>query len=315
MASPVLADDEDLMDLLDDEDYFEEEVLEENPDDPLEPLNRFFFGFNDKLYYWVSKPVAKVYSVILPEDLRICVDNGFHNLAMPVRLFNNVLQGKFMNGLVEVERFLINSTVGVVGLADPAATDFGLPRFDEDFGQTLGRYGMGQGPYLCLPLLGPSTVRDGSGLIVDYFVSPLRYALRNNFSTGLALLAWDVENAVSLHGEDYESLSEQAFDPYVAFRDFYLQHREALVEDHLEKGEQEQSQMVSEADCQGMGLSARAFNLAEARKQMACAEQRGQNVRLVHGRHGNRRHFAVVSQPGEMPRQAITKNIDDLPLD
>lgn len=120
--------------------------------DPLEPMNRVFFEFNDKLYFWVLKPVNTVYTAILPLDVRFCIGNFFTNLAAPIRLLNNLLQGKFSDAGIVLSRFLINSTLGVAGLGDPALVDFGLEPKPEDFGQTLGIWGLGKesisaGPY------------------------------------------------------------------------------------------------------------------------------------------------------------------------
>lgn len=278
-----------LDDLLDDDNYLQDEI---EVNDPLEPINRFFFAFNDKMYYWLIRPVSKAYSVVVPEDLRYGIDNSFHNLGMPVRLVNNLLQGKFKAGGLEVGRFLINTTVGVAGLADPAADEFGLVTADEDFGQTLGAFGVGEGWYLCLPLLGPSTVRDGVGLAGDYLVSPLRYLLRNEDTVwGMGLWGWKVENSISIHGPDYDDLHDQAFDPYVSFRDFYLQHRRALVADELLASDGTQGGKI---DCVDRLKGQRPFNLAEARAVLTCAQQQGRQALLTRERQGNRLVYGVV---------------------
>lgn len=285
-----LAEDDELADLLDDDDYLEDEIL---VSDPLEPVNRFFFHVNDTLYDWFMGPVARVYAQAVPEDLRYCFDNAFHNVAMPVRLVNNLLQGKWRAGGREVGRFVINTTVGVAGLADPAEEEFGLQRSDEDLGQTLGSYGVGQGFFLYLPFLGPSSARDGFGLVGDFFVSPTNYVLRNNAGLAYGLTAWRVENSLSIHGQDYEDLREQAFDPYISFRDFYLQHRQALVEDATETAAESRGSTALPGDCQNYQPRPRLFNLVEARMVMACAKERGEKVYLTKERQGNRIVFGV----------------------
>ena len=276
------AADDDLDALFDDDDYLADEV---EVNDPLEPMNRFFFAFNDKIYYWLVRPVARGYSVVFPEDVRYSFDRAFENIRMPVRLVNNLLQGKFRGGLREVGRFLINSTIGVAGLADPAATEFGLAASDEDFGQTLGRYGVGEGIYIYLPLIGPSTARDSVGLAGDYMVSPLRYLLRNETSLGVASWGWWLENSISLHGDVIDDLRDQAFDPYVAFRDFYLQHRRSLLDDSLDEKADGRG---ARRDCRGRQPARAFFNLAEARTVMSCAEEQGLSTRLTRTRRGNR---------------------------
>ena len=286
------AADDDFDDLFADDDYLEDEV---QVSDPLEPMNRFFFAFNDKMYFWLLHPIAQAYSVVLPEDIRFCVDNGFHNIGMPVRLVNNLLQGKVKGAGVEISRFFINTTLGAAGLGDPAATEFGMARNDEDFGQTLGGYGLGEGIYLCLPFFGPSSARDGVGLAGDYLVTPLRYFLNNNTALGFGLWGWRIENSASLHGKDYEDLSEQAFDSYVAFRDFYLQHRRALVNDIFQaKGADVEKKDSVILDCEGQEPRDPVFNLFVARHIMACAEQQGKQVSLTSRRHGNRMVYGVV---------------------
>ena len=143
--------------------------------DPLEPMNRMFFEFNDKLYFWVLKPVKNVYSDVLPIDFRLCIGNFFSNLAAPVRFVNNILQGEFDDAGVVVGRFLINTTVGVGGLGDPALFEFDIEPRGADFGQTLAKWGLGEGLYLFWPGLGPSSLRDTFGIAGDVYVHPAGY--------------------------------------------------------------------------------------------------------------------------------------------
>ena len=145
------------------DDYYEDEIR--NPD-PWEPMNRAVFRFNDTLDTYALRPVAKGYDRVMPQFLNDGVSNVFNNLGEPKNLFNNLLQGKVHDASVDLARFLMNTTVGVVGVFD-VATRMGLQRNDEDFGQTLGAWGMESGPYLVLPFFGPSTVRDAGGFAAE----------------------------------------------------------------------------------------------------------------------------------------------------
>lgn len=197
--------------------------------DPLEPLNRALFVFNDKAYYWVMKPVAQGYAAIVPETARVSVRNFFRNITMPVRFVNNLLQGKIRNSGIELLRFLINTTTGIGGLFDPAKNDWHIEPRDEDLGQTLGKYGLGHGFYLVLPFLGPSSLRDTVGLAGDFFLNPVNYIDDDRVVIGAHVL--NTENEVSLRIGEYEDLTKSALDPYVAVRDAYSQHRAKKVEE------------------------------------------------------------------------------------
>jgi phospholipid-binding lipoprotein MlaA len=198
--------------------------------DPLEPVNRAIFHFNDRLYFWVMKPAARGYNSIFPEDFRICVRNFFTNLLFPVRFVNCLLQANFRGAGIELSRFAVNSTLGLGGLFDPSSRGLNLPMQDEDSGQTLGVWRVGHGFFLNLPLLGPSSVRETVGTVGDTFLDPMRYTV-NPF-----LLRWGVKgyktfNEVSLTLGDYEALKEAAIDPYIAVRNAYIQYRESLVKE------------------------------------------------------------------------------------
>jgi phospholipid-binding lipoprotein MlaA len=224
-----IIEDEEFDDEFDDE--FDEEDRDVDIRDPLEPLNRFFFYVNDKLYFWALKPVGRVYGTVIPEDFRICIRNAFKNLLMPVRCVNNLLQGKFKNAGIEVSRFLINTTAGIAGFGDPAKDIWGLESNQEDLGQTLGFYGIGNGIYFCWPIYGPSTLRDSIGKIGDSFLDPLHYVMESDYDTGVYVQAEKTVNNTSLIIGDYESLIDASFDPYIALRDAYLQHRDKRVKD------------------------------------------------------------------------------------
>lgn len=199
--------------------------------DPLEPANRVFFHFNDKLYFWVVKPASQGYAYFIAEDVRMCVRSFLKNLLAPVRIVNNLLQGKVTDSGAETARFVINSTLGIAGLADPAKNEFGLSAKDEDLGQTLGVYGFGEGMYICWPFFGPSNVRDTVGLAGDFFLSPVSYLAMSDSGAGVAVQAGREVNNTSLTLGDYEDFKESAIDPYVALRDAYRQYRQKKIRD------------------------------------------------------------------------------------
>jgi|GEM_PF-553190 len=214
-----------------DNDVFGEEPEIGQLADPLEPLNRAFFHFNDKFYFWLLKPVSQGYSYVIPEDIRMTLRSFVKNLMAPVRIVNNLLQGKIKNTGIETARFVINSTIGIGGLADVAKEDLGLAPSEEDFGQTLGVYGVGEGIYFCWPFFGPSNVRDTIGLAGDFFLNPLSYLAMHDSGAGLAAQAGKEVNETSLSIGDYEDFKESALDPYVALRDAYRQHRQKKIRD------------------------------------------------------------------------------------
>ena len=216
------------------DDYLNEEIVDEEFDgndiyDPLEPLNRVFFEFNDKLYFWVLKPVKTGYSYVVPIELRECVGNFFNNLASPIRLINNLLQGRFEDAGVVLSRFLINSTFGVYGLADVALQEYNLEPRLADFGQTLGRYGLGEGVYLVWPVLGPSNIRHSAGIAGDSFASPPFY-LDFNTAESVSYFATNRVNVLSLSPSIYEDMKKYSLDPYVAVRQSFYDFRRNFVE-------------------------------------------------------------------------------------
>ncbi len=196
--------------------------------DPFEPINRVFFHFNDKLYFWVLKPVAQGYKAVVPQPVRKGVKNFFNNLAFPIRFVNNVLQFKFEGAGYEVERFLINSTLGLAGFMDRAADQFDMKEYDEDLGQTLGSYGIGQGFFIDWPFLGASSVTDTIGTVGDAFLDPIYYMdLQTKYE--LAVKGYDKVNGLSFRIGEYEELKKAALDPYVAYRDAYYQYRQSKI--------------------------------------------------------------------------------------
>lgn len=196
--------------------------------DPLEPMNRVFFKFNDVLYEWVLKPVSKGYSWVLPLELREAFGNFFTNIAMPIRLINSLLQGDLEKSGVVLERFLINSTLGVYGLADVANQEFEIEPRKGDFDQTLGKWGLGSGIYLNWPVFGPSSVRGTFGLVADAYSHPIPY-LSESRAFDISYRTTVRINDLSLHPELYDDLKKYSLDPYVAVRQAYVDYRNAVV--------------------------------------------------------------------------------------
>ena len=203
-------------------DTFKEEKVEIA--DPLEPFNRAMHQFNDKLYFWALKPVAQGYKVVVPEPARISVKNFFSNLGFPSRFLSCLLQTDFSGASTEAGRFTINTIWGIGGLLDPSSNkELDLQKQDTDLGQTLGVYGVGQGFYIVWPILGPSSPRDSMDIAGDYFLYPVSYIYP--WYAWLGVWGYEKVNATSLRIGDYEALKDAAIDPYVAFRDAYIQYR------------------------------------------------------------------------------------------
>lgn len=224
---------DEMPDLLDDE-YDDEDEYESDREqvyDPLEPLNRITFEFNDKLYFWVLKPVKTGYSYVIPEDFRFVIGNFFYNLRAPVRLVNNVLQGRFDDAGVVLSRFMINTTVGVFGFGDAAAEAFDIMPREADFGQTLGVYGVGDGLYICWPFFGPSNVRDSFGLAADLYMHPLAY-LEVDTAAALSIFGTDYVNRLSITPDVYEEMKRISLDPYVATRQAYIDYRQNIIKNY-----------------------------------------------------------------------------------
>jgi phospholipid-binding lipoprotein MlaA len=200
--------------------------------DPLEPLNRGVFAFNNTLDRFLVEPVAKIYNAIFPDFFRDGVQNFMRNLRAPLIVGNNVLQGDFKGAGVATARFAINTTAGIAGLIDVAAAQ-GLEYEQEDFGQTLAVWGLGDGFYLVLPVLGPTTLRDGTGALVDAFADPVRlYAFNRDeewiyYTRGLVEA---VDNRARIV-RAVEDLRRNSLDYYAAVRSAYTQNRRALIRD------------------------------------------------------------------------------------
>jgi len=196
--------------------------------DPLEPMNRAFFQFNDKLYFWVLKPVATGYKTVVPQLARVSIRNFFTNLVMPVRAVSCLLQGKFEELGIVLVRFVVNTSAGFLGFQDVAKQALNFPIQDEDLGQVFAFYGIGPGFYIDLPFLGPYSLRDAAGWGGGLFINPLNYVV--DFWPNVGVRTYDIVNNTSLRIGDYEAMKEAALDPYVSMRDAYYQYRLNLIE-------------------------------------------------------------------------------------
>lgn len=199
-----------------------------NPKDPFEKYNRGMYQFNEAVDKAILKPVAKGYNAVMPPPGKLMASNFFSNLGDIIVTINDLLQFKLVQAMSDGGRFVVNSTVGLFGLAD-VATAVGLPKHKEDFGQTLGHWGIQSGPYVVLPLLGPSSIRDAAGQYADNSVGA--YPRIKNVRTRNQLVAGNfVEKRASLL-ENESLLDEAAVDRYAFIRDAYLQYRQSLVYD------------------------------------------------------------------------------------
>jgi phospholipid-binding lipoprotein MlaA len=195
-----------------------------DPRDPWERMNRSIYGFNTKVDHAVLRPVARGYKKVTPSFVRTGVSNFFDNLDYPVVILNDLLQARFKQAGADTGRLLMNTTLGIGGLLDPASSA-GLTKYDNDFGLTLAQWGAGKGPYFVIPFLGPSDVRDGAGRIPDSLASPRNYIGNNTAKYSL----W----AVSLLDVRYRLLAtdplvDAAYDPYLFVKNAYLQRRDFL---------------------------------------------------------------------------------------
>lgn len=214
-------------DFLDDESYKDEEGAFEVYD-PIEPFNRVMFTFNDRLFLWVLNPVATGYSQVLPADIRGSIAHFFDNLGEPIRSVNCLLQGRFRDSGRALGRFVINSTCGVFGFADPATNEFQLAPVHGTMGGTLATWGIGDGLYLVVPLFGPSTLRDFSGSLLDSMAMSSYYPWNDDTLTMSTAYGTNTVNRLSFRLGQYEELKKLSFDPYVAFRNGYFQMREKM---------------------------------------------------------------------------------------
>jgi phospholipid-binding lipoprotein MlaA len=193
-----------------------------DPRDPLEDFNRAMYRFNDELDKAVIKPVAQGYKAVTPPPVDLGITNFFSNLQDVGSALNNLLQLKLERAGSDVGRVVVNTTVGVLGFVD-VASNMDMPKYGEDFGQTLGVWGMGPGPYIVLPVLGPSSARDTVGLVGDWYTDPVTYVHPWELETGLSVLRVVDQRADLLTAS--RVVEEAALDPYEFTKDAYIQKR------------------------------------------------------------------------------------------
>ncbi len=189
--------------------------------DPLIGMNRAIFTFNDVTYRYLLIPLSKGYRWLVPDPVETGIGNFFHNLKTPIYVVNDLFQLEPKPLGRHLSRFVINSTIGVLGLFDPAQAWFGLERKETSFEDTLADYGAGYGIYLVLPFFGPSDVRNGTAQVVDYFLNPVPYLTDEPETT--VIQAYDNFQAFAPGAETYETLRRTRDDPYIFFRNLYLQ--------------------------------------------------------------------------------------------
>lgn len=218
------------------------EPAERSDHDPLEGMNRKIFWFNDQVDTYVLVPVATGWDTIAPARVQRCVSNFFRNLRFPIVAGNNLLQAKPLAAASDIGRFVVNTTVGVAGFFDPA-TGWGLEQHDEDFGQTLGYWGVPPGPYLVLPFFGPSDPRDTVGLAADSFSGVYPYFI--DYIYTFSARSVDLVNARALALKDVRQVKAAALDYYSAVRNGYEQRRDALVHDRKGLSQEEQQDLYT----------------------------------------------------------------------
>ena len=208
---------------------YEDKNVETQVADPLYYVNYGVYQFNDKMYNWFIEPAANGYKFVVPGEIRSCVGNFFTNLFFPIRFINNLLQGDFRAAGTEAEIFFINTTVGLLGFGQVAQEALDLQIKDEDFGQTLGKYHMGEGIYIVLPFLGPSTLRDTLGMAGDSLFYPLNYLDAPEIVIGSKVL-YSI-NSTSYRIDDYNTIRKAAIDPYTALKNGYIQQRQVKIKE------------------------------------------------------------------------------------
>ena len=203
-------------------------TLAEPVPDPLQPFNRAMFTFNDVVDRAVFRPLAVGYRAVLPQRVRNGVNNFFNNLRAPTTLLNDILQGKPQRAQETINRFLVNSTIGLLGFVD-IATSIGFPKHQEDYGQTLAVWGVPSGPYIVLPLLGPSTLRDAVGKVPEFYIAD---PLWKPDDTAVTIARFGVR-AVDIRSRllDLDRVIKMQVDPYLFFRETYLQNRQRAILD------------------------------------------------------------------------------------
>jgi phospholipid-binding lipoprotein MlaA len=221
-------------------------IAHKDPRDPWERMNRGTYAFNDTILRKAGLPFARGYNRVVPKFIRAGVSNFMSNVNYPQVFVNDFLQAKFKTGFSDTGRFVMNSTVGIGGLLDPASSA-GLAKNDNDFGRTLGTWGVHGGPYLVLPFLGPSGVRDALGKVPDSYLSPFHYA-RNNYVTYGSWVLYGIDELADTVLPAYDLLDAQhPYDPYAFMRNAYLQRREYQIHGTSSKSEEDLEKELEES--------------------------------------------------------------------
>jgi phospholipid-binding lipoprotein MlaA len=215
--------------------------------DPLEGMNRDMFWLNEQIDGYVLEPAATGWDKVASDRVKTSTANFFQNLRFPIAAANNLLQGKLVQSASDVGRFAVNTILGMLGLFDPAS-QWGLEQHNEDFGQTLGYWGVPPGPYVVLPFFGPSNPRDAAGLAVDSFSTPYAYFI--SIEETVAGRTVDVINSRAMVLREVRQLRQASFDYYIAVRNAYSQRRAALINDQHDLSQQEQEDLYQSEDGQ-----------------------------------------------------------------
>ncbi len=210
------------------EDEYDDDSKKVTVADPIEPVNRAIFWFNDKMYSYALKPAAQGVRFVVPIEIRSGVKNMFHNIRFPVRFVNSLLQAKWLKARNEFCQFFLNTTVGFLGFADVASIYPALDTIPEDTGQTVAGWGGAPSVYLMLPGFGPSTGRDSVGKVGDTLLDPL-YWLVPGTPPSVALRAGEAVNDTTFRIGDYEAIKDASLDVYVAIRNGFIQNRQKLI--------------------------------------------------------------------------------------
>jgi len=213
----------------DDWDDYDEFIVK----DPYEKYNRKMFNFNNKVYRYIFTPLSKGYDFLIPQKIQGSFNNLIRFATTPKRFFNNLFQKKFKSSFVEFERLIINGTIGIGGLFDPANRLFGLNQQTEDFGQTLGHYGVGTGPYIIWPIVGPSTSRDAFGLGIDTAFNVFQWFSYYDVESEDVFEAMRIMKRINNYSYNvrgnYERITDSAIDPYIALQHAYIKNRERNI--------------------------------------------------------------------------------------
>jgi phospholipid-binding lipoprotein MlaA len=218
-----------IFDLEEDDDFFEEDEEEVKISDPLKWFNRPIFKLNDKLYSWILRPTGKAYKKVVPKFVRGRFRDFFTNLKSPLRIVGNGLQGDVRQSIRETGSFIINSTIGLGGLFDPAGRQLKIVKKNEDFGQVFGKWGIKSGPYLQLPFMGPSNLRDTFASVIDGLFSPINYFFPHNSEGVIGLRALSIVDSTSRMIDRLDQVKRDSIDPYSFSRDAWMQLRERQV--------------------------------------------------------------------------------------